>query len=305
MPRFQKTLSSDQPQLDGMIQMSALEFSVIAGGGITAAITRIALGEWSLNLTGAAVASSVAVSLSHLIRRFGMRDDLQEQFGAGLAVGSEGSAVGWPNTLSTATSAAGSSINVAVLSSVNFAVGQTVVVDTVASTFQETAIISVIPDGTHITFQSLASAHTTPFPLAANIFTTPAGVSGPPPFTGVTEFASVTVPRPKGILIKQITPRYIVNTTNLGAMTIGLTTIQYSNKVAAPTATALLANANNGLVLTAATTPWVIPIPIPVANQAYLTGRNTDAIIEWDVTNAGTGSVDLLGIEVACSFNYN
>jgi len=79
--------------------------------------------------------------------------------------------------------------------------------------------------------------------------------------------------------------------------------IQYTNNVVAPAATALLTNAANGLATAASANPYVTPIPIPVANQNFLINQDSDVTIEWDVT-AGT-SIDLLGITVICSVNYN
>jgi hypothetical protein len=301
MPRFQRVLNSDTAQPDGMINISPLDMSVIAGGG-TATLTRIAAGEISLRIT-TTTATVVLAALSGIVERFGMQDDLQERFGSGIPNGAGGSPIGFPRTLSTATVTAGSSVNIAVLSSVNFSVGQPVVIDTVASTVQEKQVITAIPDATHITVGTLASGHTTPFPLSAHVFTTPAGVSGSPPYTGVSSLTPVTAARPKGIMIKQITPRYIINTTAATGNTIGVSLIQYTNNVVAPAATALLTNAANGLATAASANPYVTPIPIPVANQNFLINQDSDVTIEWDVT-AGT-SIDLLGITVICSVNYN
>lgn len=165
-------------------------------------------------------------------------------------------------------------------------------------------MITAIPDATHITVQALASAHTTPFPLASHAFVTPAGVSGSPPFTGVTQLTPVTAPRPKGVMIKQITPRYIINTASLTANTIGITKLVYTNNVVAPAATTILANAANGLGTVFGANPFVTPIPVPVANQAFVIERNSDVIIEWDVQNNG-GTIDLLGLMLDVNFNYN
>lgn len=285
-----------------MINISALDLFLLSGGG-TGAVTRIASGEWSLRIS-TNTASVIATSLSGLIARFGMSDDLQSRFGSALPIGASGLAVGYPATLSTGSAVAGQNINIAVLSSVNFQAGTSVVVDTVASGVQEKTMITAIPDATHITVQALASAHTTPFPLASHAFVTPAGVSGSPPFTGVTQLTPVTAPRPKGVMIKQITPRYIINTASLTANTIGITKLVYTNNVVAPAATTILANAANGLGTVFGANPFVTPIPVPVANQAFVIERNSDVIIEWDVQNNG-GTIDLLGLMLDVNFNYN
>jgi hypothetical protein len=301
MPRSQRILQSDLPQPDGMVSISAFQLSLLAGGG-TGVLTRIASGEWSLRIS-TNTASVIATAITNVLR-FGMADDFQERFGTGLPNGADGQAVGFPSTLSTGSALAGVNINIAVLSSVNFKAGSSIVIDTVASGVQEKTFISAIPDATHITVNSLASAHTTPFPLFSHVFATPAGISGSPPYTGVSQFAPVTVPRPKGIMLKQITPRYIINTANLAANTIGITQILYNNNVVAPAATTILANAANGLGTAFGANPYVTPIPIPVANQNFLINRNADIVIEWDVQNNG-GTVDLLGIMLDVSFNYN
>lgn len=302
MPRSQRTLNADTAQPDGMINVSALDLTLLAGGG-TGTLTRIASGEWSLRIS-TNTASVIAAAISGLVSRFGAGDDLQERFGSGIPNGANSVAIGYPSTLSTGSAVIGSSINIAVLSSVNFSVGSSVVIDTVASAVQEKTVITAIPDATHITVQTLASNHTTPFPLFSHVFTTPAGVSGSPPYTGVTQFTPVTAPRPKGIMIKQITPRYIINTASLTANTIGLTLLQYVNNVAPAAATNLLANAANGMGTTFRATPYVTPIPIPVASQNFLIGRDSEVVLEWDVTNNG-GTIDLLGIMLDVNFNFN
>lgn len=299
MPRNQRILQADTPVPDGMISISALDFDTTTGTGT---YTRIAAGEISLRISTTTPSVSLA-SLSGFPMRFGMQDDLQERFGSGIPNGSSGSPIGFPTTLSTANAAAGNGVNIAVISSVNFSVGMSVVIDTVASTVQEKTSVTAIPDSTHITVQTLANAHTSPFPISAHVFTTPAGVSGSPPYAGITQLTPVTAPRPKGLRIKQINAIYIINTTNATANTIGLSLIQYTNNVVAPTATALLTNAQNGMSLTASANPYVTPIPIPVANQTFITGQNSQLILEWDIT-AGT-TVDILGVTIIADFNLD
>lgn len=302
MSRTQGLYTYDSAFPDGIITFSPTDMQIAAGTG-TGAFTRIASGEWSLRVSTNTV-SQVMVPISGSLRRYGMQDFLQAQFGTKLLTGSTGLPVGWPTTLSTGSSVAGTSINVAVLSSVNFVVGAVCLVDTVASGVQELATISAIPDGTHITFATLANAHTTPFPITQNTFNTPAGVSGIPPFTGITQLTPVTAFRPKGLLIKQITPRYVINTASLTTNTIGITETQYAENTS-PTATVntILTNAANGLGTAFRANVYVTPIPIPVANQKFFTNRNSDITIEWDVTNNG-GTIDLLGVDVDVSFIY-
>src|SRR5215469_13928732 len=139
MSRTQSPQLYDTAFPDGIITFGPTDMIIATGTG-TGAYTRIASGEWSLRVSTNTV-SQVMVPVSGVLRRYGMQDFVQNQFGSTKALGAAGAPVGWPNTLSTGSSTAGTAVNVAVLSSVNFAVGQSCLVDTVASGVQETAII--------------------------------------------------------------------------------------------------------------------------------------------------------------------
>jgi hypothetical protein len=303
MSRSQGTLSADLPAtVDASIGLLPGD-SVAATTGATT-LTRIASGEISLRATAAATAYVIVGMAGGMIYRTGVQDDLQEFFGSARAGGAQGKSVGAITTLSTASTVAGAPINIAVLSSVNFGVGQYVTIDTVASGVQEFAQITAIPDATHITVNLLVNAHTTPFSIAQNLFTTPAGVTGRPPFSGMSQLTPVTVPRTKGLKFKQLNVVYIVNTAVATAMTVGMTAISYVNGVA-PVATTLIPNAANGLATAFAATPYVIPVPVPTANQGYIITPNTAVVVEFDFTTGAGATVDVLGFWLIGDANYN
>jgi hypothetical protein len=141
------------------------------------------------------------------------------------------------------------------------------------------------------TSQVFARANGDPAPPAT--FSTPAGVSGPPPFTGITQLTPVTVARPKGISITSITP--IATVTTLVASTFTLNQVAFVNGVA-PAVTA---------IINALSAP--IPVstdnvtPITIAAPVYLTNLNAQYILNWNIT-AGAGT--LYGIRLGVQYNY-
>lgn len=303
MSRTQGPLSADLPAVvDGLFPL-APGSNIFATTGATT-LTRISSGEISLRATAAATAYVVIGQASSMLFRTGVQDDTQNFFGSLRAGGAQARSVGALSTLSTASTVAGTPVNIAVLSSVNFGAGQFAAVDTVASGIQEFAMITAIPDGTHITVASLVNAHTSPFPVFLNNFTTPAGASGRPPFAGMSQLTPVTSPRPKGIKFKQLNVVYIVTGAAASLMTVGMTAIQYQNAVA-PIVTTLITNAANGLASAAAATPYVIPVPVPVANQNYIVTPNTSVVVEFDFTTGAAATLDVLGFYLIGDANYN
>lgn len=305
--RTQGQFQQDTPFLDGFIVLLPGADIVQAGGTGSSSFTRIGSagsGEFSLHCATSTDTYVVMGGASGILYRSGMQDSLQEYFGSSKSGGAQGLPVGVPQTYSTSSTTAGASVSIPVVSSVGFYAGRTVTVDTVASGVQETALIISIPDGTHIQVASLANAHTTPFPVVENTFTTPAGVSGYPPFAGASQLTPVTSARPKGVLINSLTVNYIVGTAAISAQTIGLTVISYANATA-PSATTLITNATNGLATAVQSTPHTVTIPVPVANQAFITNVNSAVAVEFDFTLGTSGTLDLLSFVLGCSFNYN
>lgn len=305
MTRTAGTFQADTPQPDGIIPL-------IPGAGIfqvplaseASALHKIAAGEYSLRTSSATAAYTFVGALSHAIFRKGMQDDLQEAFGSAQAGGSQGLPVSNPITLATASIVAGTSVSITVESTVGLSAGQSVGLDTVASTVQEFTRIVSITDATHIVVASVANSHTAPFPVFANLFTTPASASGRPPFTGSSQLTPVTAARPKGIQINWIAVTYAVNTTAITVPTIGLYSCHYVNGVA-PAITTLIAQATNGLLTAAASQPYTIYIPVPLANRSFITTYDTAVTIEFDFTSGASGNVDVLEMTASCAFNYN
>lgn len=304
MSRTLSRVTGDQPFSDMIIALSAPgDIQQVIVATETTKITKIAAGEYSFRTQSASVAYTFAAGVSGLIFRGGLQDDYQQAFGSSRG-GSANLPIGWPQTLSTATVAAGSSVAISVLSSVNFFVGQWLLIDTVASGVQEVAQITAIGSGTSITVGSLAHAHTTPFPIVGNLFTTPGPAVGRPPFTGMTQLTPQTSAPLKGINIKQIAVILAINTTAITVPTVGMYATQFFD-VTAPTVTTLITQATNGLPTTASTTPYVIPVPVPVANQGFIITPNTIVTIELDFTTGASGSVDVIGFSLTGQYNYD
>lgn len=131
-------------------------------------------------------------------------------------------------------------------------------------------------------------------------FTTPAGVSGPPPFTGVTQFTPPTS-RPKGIRINSITFNYLITTNNATVNTCAVYDFVYADGVAV-VANVLLASAANGLSVTASATPHVTTVAL--TTPAYLTALNHFPVVSWAIT-PGAGGVSIYGITLNGHFNFN
>jgi hypothetical protein len=304
MSRTQGRIQADLPNTDGYVPlMPGADIFQAVLAAETSAYHKIAAGEYSIRTTSASDAYSIIGGVTGIVYRVGMQDDLQEQFGSARAGGAQGLPVGVPLTLGTSSPSAGSLVSVTVDSTVGFSAGQAVLVDTVASGVQEYSFVSSITSGTVMVLTTLAHAHTGPFPIAANVFTTPAGVSGRPPFTGLSQLTPVTAPRGKGIAITGVVVDYIVNTTAITVPTVGVYATQVVNGVAV-SPTTLLTQATNGLATAAAATPYSIPVALPVASQGFIVTPNTFVSIEFDFTTASTGSVDVLGMAVGVNFNY-
>lgn len=293
MSRTQGRVDGDTGYGDGHIFFSALDGTLTLGAGTA---TRNGSGSFSLNI-GASATTVLTIPLSALLFRYGVQDWLQEQFGSGQAGGAQGFSVGGATCLSTASASAGTSVAVTVNTTVGFTAGRDVLAGT-----QKTSIVS-ITDGTHMVLAILTATLASNSIITENLFTTPAGVTGPPPFTGTTQFTPVTAPRPKGIGIKAIYPVYAIAGASLTLNTIGLTKTVFTPGNTAPVVTSLLADAANGLGTATNAQPYLTPInfatPVP-----YQVSKYSEYSIEWDVTTAAGGSVQLFGIFIDVAYNY-
>lgn len=294
--RINERFAADLGNPDGQIFLSPLDF-VATSGTLTA--TRNAAGDFSLNI-GASQTCVLVAPLSSIIFRYGLQDWCQEQFGSTQAGGAQGKEVSGWTTLSTANAAVGTSVSIAVLSSTNFAAGQYILIGNAGAT--QKTIITSIPDSTHIQVAAVTSALTSPFYLTTNLFTTPAGVTGVPPFTGSSELTPVTSPRPKGIKLRQITPVYLVAGAALTTNTVGITQTLFLNNTA-NAVTNILANAANSLQTAIQTNPYSTPIQL--ASQNYLSTKYASYNLEWDVSTTTGGSARVYGVYVDLEYNHN
>jgi len=294
MPRTQTRVDGDIGYADGQIFVSALDMASVGAGAVTA--TKNASGSYSLNIAASQTVVLTAC-LSNMIFRYGVNDYLQEQFGSAQSNGATGLPVGGYTTLSTASATGpGNNVSVPVLSSVNFAVGRSVTAGT------QKTFITAIADTTHITLAALTATLASGSLIAQDNFTTPAGVTGPPPFTGVSQFTPVTSPRPKGIKFREIYPVYAVAGAALTLNTIGITKTVFTN-VTAPTITNVLANAANGMNTATNAQPYITPVML-AASPVYQNTKYSSFNVEWDVTTAGGGTAQIFGVYIDIEFNY-
>jgi hypothetical protein len=298
MSRTQGRNDADTAYGDGHV------FIPIGAGNLTSGTgtyTRNASGSYSVNL-GNSQTAVLGIPLRDLILRYGVQDWLQEQFGSAVSGGAQGLTVGGYTALVSTTAAAGTNVNVAVNTSVGFTVGRKVLAGT------QNTFITAIPDATHITLASLTASLTAGLTITQDLFTTPAGLTGAPPYTAGTNappnnLLPVTAPRPKGIALKAIYPVYAAAGAALSLNTIGITKTVFANNTA-PAVTTILANAANGLATATQAQPYVTPINLATP-ITFLTSKYSEYIIEWDVTTAGGGTAQLFGIFVDIGFNYN
>ncbi len=214
------------------ISATAVTNGAVSGTGVSPVY--IGPGNIPIALSSGATAYVLDKSLSYILFRTGMQDDLQEAFGGGI------------------------------------------------SQFSTT-----LPVGA----RGLAS------PPA--IFTTPAGVSGPPGFPGITQLTPVTVARPKGIEILTVTPVYEIGGAAATLNTIAIYQTAFVNGVA-PAVTTVMAP--QALTLAAAANPYVTPVPVPT--PGFLIGLNDLYSLEWKITTGAGGNALLYGVVLAVNFNY-
>lgn len=299
MSRTQSRVDSDQSYKDGRISLGPTDFTQVSGAST---ITKIATGEYSYHVAASVGAFEAIAGCTGVLFRTGVQDDLQEFYGSLAAGGAQGKPVGATQTLTTNSLTAGTLVSIPVITSKNFAVGNYVTIDTVASTVQEFAVITSIPDATHIVVQQVANSHSSGAPVAQNVWTTPGSITGRPPFTGFSQFTPSSN-RPKGLSIKGIALAYLVTGANFTVPTVGVFATQYQNNIAA-SVTTLLAQGTNGLQTAAQTNPYVTNVPITLAAQPFIITPST-VVTASIVGNTGSATTfDLLGFDFICDFNY-
>ena len=291
MPRSNTRFEGDQPFADGHVFLSV--YDAIVTGTQPTYVNGVA-GLGAANFAASATPSVLNFSLSSLIFRYGVQDSDQAQFGSTLAGGAQGLPVGGYTTLTTASAAVGTNINLAVINSANFTVGRKVLLGGTQKTF-----IAAIPDATHITVGAITSTLATNSTVTENLFTTPAGVSGPAPYAAATQFTPVTVPRPKGLYVREMYPVYSIATAAATTNTIGLTKTVFAPNVA-PVVTNILAAGSNGLATATNTQPYLTPIQIP--SPVMLTTKFAAYDLSWTLTT-GTATAVVYGIFLDIAYN--
>lgn len=305
MSRTQGRVDSDVPYHDGHVFVSPLDATEFSSSG-TVTTVRTAAGNYHIDLA-ASSSITLAIPLSKMIYRTGLQDWLQEQFGSGVIANAGSSANGLRvpafSTYTTGSLTAGNNVSVPVQNSAGFAVQQVVTLDTSGSGVQEFPVITSITDGTHIVVNKIVNAHSTNAPVSGNTFTTPAGVTGPPPFSGISQLTPVTSPRPKGLAFQDIYPWYLVGGATLSANTIGLTkTTAANNATVASGISSLLTAGTNGMPLTVQTNPYLYPIKVTNAN--FQTTKFSEYYLEWTMTTASGGTASIYGVFIDVYLNY-
>lgn len=110
----------------------------------------------------------------------------------------------------------------------------------------------------------------------------------------------------KGIYVTSLDVIYEVNTVNASLATIGLTTTSFVNG-AAPTIKSLLALGANGLPTAFGTAgdPAVTNIAISSSNQVMITAKDSNLLVNLNLTAGSGGTIKLHGIVANCSYNLN
>jgi hypothetical protein len=300
MPRTQKRYLSDIWGPDGHSFVSAFDATFTSGTVTDVADTDP--GVYSVHVGNSQTVVGV-FPLTLLNYRTGQNDDLQEVFGASWSplaqAGANGLSTPGYTSYITSSVTAGANVSVAVQNSAGYTVGHAVTVDTVASAVQEICYITAKADSTHITLLNVANNHSANAPIYDNAFTTPAGVTGPPPFTGVTQFTPVTAPRPKGIRIKTIYPCYTITGATATTATIGLYQTVFA-QATAPAVTTLLTAA--AMPATVQTNPWLPAFSL--TSPPWLTTKFQTIWAELNLVTTGSGTAKIYGIFVDFDFNY-
>ena len=305
MSRSQTRYDCDTGYEDGVIWLNAFNFQPF---GTAPTATRTAKGNYSW-AQGSSLTNQYQCALSKLLFRTGLRDYTQNLFGAGgVSDNPHGAGSGYrfgtPTTQSTASVTAlgpGVAVNIAVKYSALFTVGRGVLID-VGGAYPEYQIITAIPDATHITVAQLLFNHTSVFQITQGQFTTSAGQSGPSVGNSTATQFSIVASRPKGILIRGFEVVYQVGTASLTSISIGLSQTTYKNATALAISD-ILAAGTNGLAVTNAATPYVIPVAL--ASPAYLTSDLTEYDLEIIAVTPGTSTFNLYGAFVYVTYNYN
>lgn len=112
-------------------------------------------------------------------------------------------------------------------------------------------------------------------------------------------------PIPKGLQINSVDVIYQVLALAAAAVTFGLTTTDFSNLVA-PVVSNIIALGAHSLPTAIGAEPQVTNIPVPSpAMIVPPTGDDRELIANLNITAGGTGTVNVYGIVLNCSYNLN
>lgn len=153
--------------------------------------------------------------------------------------------------------------------------------------------------GQRTTFSSSDFPHAQGQASPPATFTTPAGVSGPPPFTGITELTPVTSARPKGIQINSVTCWYTIGAEAATTNTIAIFQSVGANNTATAVTTILAASALSTAVQT---NPYLTTVSL--TSPVMLTAQYAEISLEWDLTTGSGGTADIWGAWLGVSYNY-
>jgi hypothetical protein len=308
MSRYQRRLDTDTGYADGHLYVPILATNITGAGAVIS--NAVIAGTSGISLPTSATAYVINVPIGPALYRYGVQDDLQAQFGGGglggTPFGAQGLNVNAAQTLiGTSVAASNAPVVLAVTapqSTVGFVVGAIVQIDVGAAAEFQT--ITAINAGVSITVGALSKAHTATFQVFQNPFTTPASVSGAPPFTGLSQLTPVTAPRPKGIQIKAIYPVYQIGAVNATLNTISLQKAQFTNNQA-PVVSNIIASGANGMqtAFQAATLAYVTPIV--VAAPAFQITKFTEIFSVWSLTTGTGGTATVFGMFLDVTYNYN
>lgn len=129
-------------------------------------------------------------------------------------------------------------------------------------------------------------------------FTTPYDGTGRPPILS-TAFAQNVTSRPKGIRVKSATLFYDVFTNPMTTFTINIFQYQFGTGIVTqiiPVTSVGSLTVGSGKVVT---------IPVPAANQFFITAQNTTVIMQFNIVNPAGGSMNYYGASIQHDVNYN
>jgi hypothetical protein len=130
----------------------------------------------------------------------------------------------------------------------------------------------------------------------------PADVTGRPPFTGASYLSPVLQGRPKGFKLTDVTFVYQVTTNPLTAITCRVDKMVHANNVA-NAITPVLATGVNGLQTAVQANPYVTKVSTPAA--VFNTTDNSDIIVEASVQTPAGGTARIYAMILHGVFNFN